>query len=149
VANQKSVLVKQVDGIAFSARGDTNHWVMMDGPENFGGSDGASRPSELLLMALGGCTGSDVASILKKKRIPVGKLELKITAPIEDDYPHAFTSIHVEYIFYGNGLDPRDLERAIELSLTKYCSVSASLKPPVTHSYIIRETEVPLAAELA
>src|SRR6266496_3071527 len=64
----KHAIVKQLQGITFAAKSDSNTWVMMDGPENFDGSDGASRPKELLLMALGGCTASDVTSILKKKR---------------------------------------------------------------------------------
>ena len=147
----KTVLVKQIDGITFAAQGDTHHWVMMDGPENFGGANAGSRPKELLLMALGGCTGSDVASILKKKRIPVERLELKITAAMQEEHPQIFTSIHVEYIFYGEDLDPADLERAIELSTTKYCSVSAMLKPPLSHSYTIvqQERKAVLASEEA
>ncbi len=149
MALTKSVFVRQLDGISFTAKGDTNHWVMMDGPAAFGGHDAAARPSELLLMALGGCTGSDVASILKKKRIPLERLELRVTGAVEDEPPHAFASIHVEYHFYGNNLLAQDIERAIELSMTKYCSVSASLKPPVTHTYVIHETHSVPEAELA
>ena len=61
----KKAFVKQVQGITFAGKADSNNWVMMDGPENFGGSNGATRPKELLLIALGGCTGSDVTAILQ------------------------------------------------------------------------------------
>jgi putative redox protein len=112
---------------------------MMDGPEDFGGSNAASRPKELLLFALGGCTGSDVVAILRKKRVLVQDLELRIKAAQAETHPQVYTDIHVEYVFYGTGINPADVERAIELSTTKYCSVSAMLRGSVnlTHSYRI------------
>lgn len=58
--------VKQVKGLTFTGKTDSNNWVMMDGPENFGGSNAATRPKDFMLLALGGCTGSDVTAILQK-----------------------------------------------------------------------------------
>ena len=72
----KSAVVKQVRGITFAAKSDSNHWLVMDGPEVFGGSDAGPRPKELILMALGGCTASDVIPILKKKRVSIDGFEL-------------------------------------------------------------------------
>ena len=66
---RKHAIVKQLNGITFAGKSDSGHLVMVDGPESLGGSDAGSRPKELLLLALGGCTGSDVVSILKKKRV--------------------------------------------------------------------------------
>ena len=73
-------IVKQVQGITFVAKGNSCHWVTMDGHEMFGGSNAASSPKELLLFALGGCTASDVVPILKKKRADVTSLEVRLTA---------------------------------------------------------------------
>ncbi len=135
----KTAIVKQLQGITFAAKSDSNHWVIMDGPENFEGSNGASRPKELLLMALGGCTSSDVIPILKKKRVPLTGYEVRLSGSVREEHPQVFTDIHMEYVFYGEGIKSADVERAIELSTTKYCSVTAMLRGNVniTHSYRI------------
>jgi len=135
----KTAVIKQLQGITFAARSDSNHWVLMDGPENFDGSNGAPRPKELLLIALGGCTSSDVIPILKKKRVPLKGYEVHLTGNVREEHPQVFTDIHMEYVFYGEGINPADVERAIELSTTKYCSVTAMLRESVkiTHSYKI------------
>ena len=140
----KRVFLKQIREVTFAAKGDSNHWVVMDGPESVGGCNAGSRPKELLLVALAGCTASDVASILKKKKVPLQEFEMNLTAEEVDEHPKVFTSINVEYVVYGNGINHADVERAIELSETKYCSVSAMLRPAVkiTHSYRIEKPRV-------
>jgi len=140
---QTTALVKQLQGLTFSAKTSSNHWVMMDGPEDFGGSNAAIRPKELLLVALGGCTGSDVASILQKKRIQVDNFEMNITADSTDDHPKVYTKMHVEYVFHGKEIKEKDVERAIELSQTKYCGVTAMFEKAmeITHSYKIVNVE--------
>lgn len=137
---QKKAIVKSINGITFAAHSDSNHWVIMDGPADFGGSNAGSRPKELLLISLGGCTGSDVVSILRKRKAPLAGFEIHLTGNESEEHPRVFTEIHIEYVFYGDGLEPADIERAIELSTTKYCSVSAMLKSSVkiTHSYRIQ-----------
>ncbi|MBM4159982.1 MAG: OsmC family protein [Ignavibacteria bacterium] len=148
----KEVFLKQVQGITFVAKGGTNHWVVMDGSPDFGGSLAGSAPKELLLMALAGCTSSDVVPILKKKRVPLQGYEVRVTGKEREDHPRIFTEIHVEYIFYGDGIKSADVERAIELSTTKYCSVSAilSASAPITHSYRIESSaRVPAEAQPA
>jgi putative redox protein len=136
---QKKAIVKNIQGITFTAHADSNHWVIMDGPADFGGSNAGTRPKELLLIALGGCTGSDVASMMHKRRAPLAGFEILLTGNESEEHPKVFTDIHIEYVFYGDGLEKGDIERAIELSTTKYCSVSAMLKDSVriTHSYRI------------
>lgn len=145
----KHAVLKQLDGLTFAAKGDSNHWVMMDGPASVGGTDAGSRPKELILYALAGCTASDVISILKKKRVPLHGFEMHLTGHEADEHPRVFTDIHVEYVFFGEGIDPADVERAIELSTTKYCSVSAMLTPKVaiTHSFRIEQSVVGTAPE--
>lgn len=144
----KRAYVKQIRGITFAGKTDSNHWVAMDGPEEFGGSNAGTRPKELILLALAGCTSSDIVSILQKKRVPLESYEVNVTAEQRDEHPQAFTSIHLEFIFRGHDIRAADVERAIELSETKYCSVSAMLRGAVamTHSYKIEETAAPAHA---
>jgi putative redox protein len=139
----KKAIVKQVQGITFIGKTDSNHWITMDGPEHVGGSNAGIRPKELLLIALGGCTGSDVASILGKKKVKLDGFEMNINADVSDEHPQVFTKINLEYVFYGKNVPVKDVERAIELSLTKYCAVTAMLRKamPVEHTYRIVEPE--------
>ncbi|MGQ9644019.1 MAG: OsmC family protein [Ignavibacterium sp.] len=137
----KKAFVKQVRGITFVGKTDSNHWITMDGPENFGGSNAGIRPKELILISLAGCTGSDVASILQKKRVKLDGFEINITAEQQEEHPQVYTKINLEYVFYGKNLPVNEIERAIELSQTKYCSVTAMLQKamPVEHTYRIVE----------
>ncbi len=135
----KKAVVKQLRGISLAGKGDSNHWVMMDGRDDLGGAGAGSSPKELLLMALGGCTAMDVIPILRKKRVGLDGFEINLTANTREEHPQVYTDIHLEYVFYGNAISGADVERAIELSTTKYCSVSAMLRGSVslTHSYRI------------
>jgi putative redox protein len=85
------------------------------------------KPSELLLIALGGCTGVDVVSILKKGRHNLTGLEIELTAEQDPEPPWTFRKIHLEYRLSGRGLSRRAIERAIKLSEEKYCSVRATI----------------------
>jgi putative redox protein len=145
----KKASVKQLQGVTLVGKSDSNHWVVMDGSEEFGGSNAGSSPKELLLMALGGCTANDVIPILTKKRVPFDHIDIQLTACVRDDHPKIFDSIHVEYVVYGENIDTSAVERAIELSTTKYCSISAMLKNSVkiTHSYRIESLAVPAMQE--
>jgi len=139
----KTAYIKQIKGITFAGKSDSEHWITMDGPEEFGGSNAGVRPKELLLIGLGGCTGSDVVSILQKKRINLQDFEIQISADISEEHPQVFTKIHIEYIFYSDNLPIKDVERAIELSQTKYCSVTKMLEKTaeVTHSFKIEKSK--------
>ena len=143
MAEHKAV-IKQISGVTFAGRTeDSNHWVMMDGPEDFGGSNAAIRPKELLLLSLGGCSGSDVAVILKKKRVHVDDFQMNVTAESTETHPRVYSKINVEYVFTGKNIREKDVERAIQLSEDTYCGVRAMLKNTVeiTHSYRIIESE--------
>jgi putative redox protein len=133
------VRMKQVGGIALVGAGDTNHWVVMDGPEDVGGFSGASRPMELLLMSLGGCTAMDVISILKKKRVDLNDFGMEIEAERAEEHPKVFTEIKLHFIFTGKNIRTKDVERAIDLSQSKYCPATAMLRKSVkiTHDYEI------------
>ncbi len=137
----KTAFIKQLKGITFVGKSDSNHWITMDGPEDFGGSNSGVRPKELLLIGLGGCTGSDVISILSKKKIKVDGFEMNITSEVSDEHPQVFTKINIEFLFFGKNIPSDAVERAIELSQTKYCSVTKMLEKAaeITHSYKIIE----------
>ncbi len=139
----KTAHIKQLNGITFVGKTDTNHWIPMDGPEDFGGSNAAIRPKELILLSLGGCTASDVIAILQKKRVKIEKFEMNISAEETDEHPKYYKSINLEYVFYGKGIKEADVIRAIELSQEKYCGVTFMLKSVVqiTHNFRIVETE--------
>ena len=128
---QKTAFVQHAGGVTFFGKGVSNHWVPMDGPADFGGRDAGTRPKELILIGLAGCTASDVATILTKKRVPYTGFEINITADEADEHPKVFTSIHLEFVVHGDNIKEQDIERAIELSETKYCSVNAMLRNSV------------------
>ncbi len=130
--------------MAFAAKGESKQWVPMDANDAVGGEDSASRPMELIIMGLAGCTSMDVVSILKKMRVPLEDFEMEIDAERADEHPKVFTKIKVKYVFYGEGIKEKQVERAIELSENVYCSVSAMLRKSaeITTSFEIREPKV-------
>ena len=138
----KTVYLKQLKGNTLAAKASSGHWIMLDTKAEAGGSEGASTPKELVLIGLAGCTSMDVIPILKKKRSPMVGYECNITAEEVEEHPKIFKNIHIEYVFYGDGIKSEDVERAIELSKTKYCAVSAILAASamLTHSYRIEPT---------
>jgi len=108
----------------------------------------AATPMELLLLALGGCTGVDVISILKKKRQHVTDYRIEVSGERRDEFPKGFTRLFVKHIVRGRGIAEAAVARAIELSETKYCSVAASLRgsAEIVTSYEIIEDNEPEAA---
>ncbi|HEY5839240.1 MAG TPA: OsmC family protein [Pyrinomonadaceae bacterium] len=105
----------------------------------------AATPMELLLLALGSCTGVDVISILKKKRQRVTDYRIEVSGERRDDHPRAYTRMFVKHIVHGRGVSPQAVAQAIELSDTKYCSVAATLRgaAEIVTTYEIIEDELP------
>lgn len=132
-------VVKQIKGCSFIGKAESNHWVALDTPKETCGTDAATHPMEMVLLALGSCSGADVVSILEKKKVPLKGFEINIDAERVDMYPTVFKKIHLEYVFYGKDINTLHVERAITLSKEKYCPVYAMLKPTVliTSSYKI------------
>lgn len=85
-------------------------------------------PMELLLVGVAGCTGMDIASILTKKRQPLAELKVKVRGKFVEELPRIFDQIEIEYLLWGDGIDPAAVEQAIHLSEDKYCSASAMLR---------------------
>ena len=116
--NKREAVVRHVQNLTFIGRAGSNHWTTVDSShgENLAA---ATSPMELILIALGGCTGSDVAIILGKKRIRFSKFEMKITGERAAVDPKVYTTIHIDYRIEGVNLREKDIAHAIELSMTK------------------------------
>lgn len=134
-------IVTLTGGMQFVASADSGHAVVMDADTDSGGSNTGSRPMELLLMGIGGCSGMDIISILRKKKQQVTGLEAHVSGTMADDYPHKYTAIAIEYIVRGKGVTEEAVKRAVQLSMDKYCSVKATLEgaAKITFSYRIIE----------
>ncbi len=133
--------VTLVEGMQFSGTATSSHTLTMDADDAAGGKNAGFRPMELLLVGFGGCSGMDVISILRKKRQAVSGLEITVKGEKTDSYPKIYKDVHIEYVVKGKGIEKEAVERAIALSLEKYCSVGATLAKAgtITHSYKIIE----------
>lgn len=120
------------------ARTSSGQPIVMDAdaPE---GDDSAAGPKETLLAALAGCTGMDVASILRKKRQGVTRYEITVSGESAREHPRVFTAITVEHVVSG-AVEAEALRRSIELSATLYCPVNAMLSATATIEHRYRLT---------
>ncbi len=131
--------VKWHSGLSFTGTAKTGFEVNLGAHPDVGGANDGFRPLELMAISLAGCTGMDVISILQKKRQDVSDFEVKVDVEQAEDHPHVFTKISVHYIVTGNDIDPAAVERAIELSRTRYCPASNMLDKaaPIEYAYEI------------
>jgi len=142
MAAAKDAKVVWKNGLAFEGIGGSGLTVSLDTLAEEGGGTGFS-PIELVLVGLAGCTAMDVISILKKKHQDVTGFEVRAHGLRADDHPKIYTDITLEYVVRGHGVDPKAIERAIELSETKYCSVAGMLKKAanITTTFRVEEAE--------
>lgn len=127
--------------MAFAGAANSGHVVRMDAAPEVGGEDGGPRPMELILLGLGGCTGMDVISILRKMRQDVTGYEILLHGERAENHPRVFTAITVEHVVRGRGLSDEAVRKAVELSETRYCPASAMLgkAASIKHTYRIVE----------
>jgi putative redox protein len=141
MAEKVAVKLNLIDSSGLTFEGDTpsGHKILLDGAEEVGGHNLASRPIELLLVALGACTGMDVISVLRKMRQPVEGYRLEVTGERAEEHPRKYLRITVKHVITG-AVEAEKLAHAVELSDQTYCSVAASLREEVevTASYEIR-----------
>lgn len=130
--------LKQLSDYKFECVNAIGKTAIIDGPESIGGSDDGVRPMEMILMGLGGCSSFDVQRILKKQRVPIEDLKITVDGTRADETPSVFTDIVVTFTAKGN-VPEKKLQKAIELSMDKYCSVSKMLGATVniTHQAVI------------
>jgi putative redox protein len=139
VATKTASVTLDGDGLRFVGKVGSGHAIVLDGTEG----DAGARPAELVPLALAGCTAMDVISILRKKRQAVTRYEVQAAGIQSDEHPNEFRRIDVIHVVEGD-VEVAALERAIELSATKYCSVGSTVASGVTevrHTYQLRTSD--------
>lgn len=127
------------EGLRFVGTAGSGHVVVLDNTEG----DTGARPTEFLLLAQAGCTAMDVASILRKKRQAFHRYEVRVAGEQRAEHPHAFERIRIVHLVEGS-VDVEAVRRAVELSATRYCSVTGNLASGVAevrHAYIVRDAD--------
>lgn len=137
MSGKEIIAANWLDGVAFETAVD-EHRLTLDTPLEYGGKNRGPRPKPLLLVALAGCTGMDVISMLKKMRVPVEKFRVVVEGDLTAEHPRQFYRIHIVYEFTGPNLPPEKLRQAIELSQEKYCGVSATIKKAMPLTWELR-----------
>ena len=125
----------------FTGTADTGYSVPLGAEPSVGGDGDGFLPMELIAVGLAGCTAMDVISILQKKRQKVTDFEVQVRAERETEHPRVFNDIQIEYIVTGHNVQKEAVERAIELSETKYCPAQGMLSKivPIASTYQIIE----------
>jgi putative redox protein len=131
-----------VDGLQMVGESSSGHPLVMDGAAGFGREAGI-RPLELLLVGLAGCTGMDVAHILRKRRKELRRFQVRVNARRAPMPPRVYTDIEIEYHVTGPDIKPKELEMAIELSATTFCAASEMLGKAarISHKYFLDGAE--------
>jgi len=133
------VRVKWVEGVTFLGETESSHAIVMDGAPEGGGRNLGPRPMETLLAGAGGCTAYDVVTMLRKSRQDVADVSVELDADRAPEDPKVFTRIRLHFVVKGRNVRREAVERAIELSATKYCSASIMLgkTAEITHDFEI------------
>lgn len=135
------ITIDHLKDMHMEAQNEEGGLIRMDGSTEIGGLEGGFSPMQLLLAGVGGCSAIDIIGILKKQRQDLQDLKVEVEGDRQSKEEYSeFTDIHIKYIFTGD-LDDAKVERAINLSLDKYCSVSKTMEQSseISHSYEIRK----------
>lgn len=136
--------VHWLENVAFKAKTQSGHTIIMDGSAEYGGENRGPRPMELLLTGLGGCASFDIVTILRKARQDITDVRCELKAERADTIPAVFTKIHLHFVVTGKAIKEKQVAKAVELSAEKYCSASKMLSDggvEITHDYEIIEAE--------
>jgi putative redox protein len=133
---KQSVSMNWLDNMAFETTLN-GHKIVIDASEDNGGENLGPRPKALMLVALGGCTGMDVVSILKKMRVEYKSLEIVVEGDTAEEHPKKFLQMKVNYNFTGKDLPLDKIQKAVDLSRERYCGVYASYKDSFTIDHVI------------
>ncbi len=140
MAAKTATLSLEGGDLRFVAHSGSGHQLILDDSRG----DSAMRPSELIPIAVAGCTAMDVISILRKKRQAVSSYRVRASGVQQDEHPNAFTRIDIVHVVEGEAIDLDAVRRAIELSATKYCAVGATLATGMTeihHAFAARDDQ--------
>lgn len=123
-------------GMAFDADVE-GHRIRMDAGPEAGGQDLGPLPKTLLMAAAAGCTGMDVAALLRKMRVQVDGFEMEMEGDLVEEHPRVYSELRLVYRFHGKDLDKSKISKAVELSQARYCGVGAMLKKAAPYTYRI------------
>ena len=137
---KETIRAQWLNDLSFEADVD-GHKIYMDTAVEHGGKNVGPRPKLMMMVALAGCTGMDVASILKKMRENLEDFSVEVEGDVTEEHPKRFERMKVIYRLKGKGINRKNVEKAVELSSTKYCGVSANYRDAfdLTHEIIIEE----------
>lgn len=142
VKTTEVVNTKWLENMAFETE-INGHKIIIDAEPDVGGNDLGPRPKPFMLAALGGCTGMDVVSILKKMRVDIKGLNVQVEGKLSTEHPKRFTKMHVKYEIEGKDLPLDKIKKAVSLSEERYCGVSAVYNEALelTSEIILIQTE--------
>jgi len=123
MANTNHVSTKWVGNMAFESTNPSGHGVAIDAGPDDGGESSGYRPKALMLSSLAGCSGLDVASLIKKMKLQVDHFHIETFGELTEEHPKYYHKVNVEYHFHGPDLNKEKLQRAVDLSVEKYCGV--------------------------
>ena len=123
------------NNVRFDATTESGHTLILDGAPEAGGLNAGMRPMEAVLVGMGACSAFDVVAILEKGRVGLVECEVDIHADRAESIPKVFTKVHMHYTVRGEKLSPHKVQRAVELSATKYCSASAMIEKTAAISF--------------
>ncbi len=137
---KETIKVEWLNGLSFEADVD-GHKIYMDSSLEHGGKNVGPRPKPLMMVALAGCTGMDVAAILKKMKENIESFAVEVEGDVSEDHPKRFEGMKVIFRVKGKGISRKNVEKAVDLSVTKYCGVSANYSKAfdIIHEIIIEE----------
>ena len=119
---EQQVISEWLGGMSFNTE-TVGGSVTLDADEAVGGEGKGVRPKALMLVALSGCTSMDVASLFKKMRVEVDGFKVLVTGQLTDEHPKYYNKVKVDYQFTGNNIDKEKVEKAVNLSVDRYCGV--------------------------
>ena len=117
------VSTKWLGNMKFESSNPSGHHLFIDAGEENGGHGEGYRPKALLLSGLAGCSGLDVAALIKKMKLDVASFNIEIEANLTEDHPKYYDKVAMHFHFHGANLDEKKLQRAVDLSVEKYCGV--------------------------
>lgn len=117
------ITTKWLGNMAFESNNPSGHQLQIDMAKEDGGDGSGLRPKALMLSSLAGCSGLDVASLMKKMKLEVDEFSIETIANLTDEHPKYYDQVTIEYHFHGSNLAEGKLQRAVDLSIEKYCGV--------------------------
>ncbi len=128
-------------GLKFTGTSIWGHEIVIDSSKKSGGNEEGYQPMELMIFGLAACTGIDIVRISDKMRLELTDLDVKVKITQAEEPPREVTAAHIEYVVTGKDIKPSKIEKAIDLSVNKYCTVGATMRgiTEITHSYTIKE----------